>query len=56
MEAIGVLGGSLIGSIVTLLSQKVEQVFGYFFGSSKGSNIKNNALFAGLPGSLGGKK
>lgn len=56
MEAIGVLGGSLIGSIVTLLSQKVEQVFGYFFGSSKGSQSKTNTLSNGLASALSGKK
>lgn len=52
MEAIGVLGGSLIGSIVTLLSQKVEQVFGYFFGSSKGSHIKTDTLSNGLANAI----
>ena len=56
METIGVLGGSLIGSIVTLLSQKVEQVFGYFFGSSKGSNSKTNVLSNGLASALSNKK
>lgn len=52
MEAIGVLGGSLVGSIVTLLSQKVEQVFGYFFGSSKSSNNKTNTLSDSLTAAL----
>lgn len=56
METIGVLGGSLIGSIVTLLSQKVEQVFGYFFGSSKNSNTKTTALAENLTKSIDNKK
>jgi len=56
MESIGVLGGSLIGSIITLLSQKVEQVCGYFFGSSKGSQTKTNTLSANITKALNSKK
>lgn len=56
IESIGTLGGSIIGSIITLLSQKVEQVFSYFFGSSKGSQDKTSVLSDSLFGALNGKK
>jgi len=52
IESIGVLGGSLIGSIITLLAQKVEQVCGYFFGSSKGSQAKTNTMSANITKAL----
>jgi hypothetical protein len=39
---------SLIGSIVTLVGSNAQQVYSYFFGSSRGSQEKSGALAAAI--------
>ncbi|HCY84673.1 MAG TPA: hypothetical protein DHV36_06010 [Desulfobacteraceae bacterium] len=44
LHNIGEMAAGLIGILIGHLANKVEQVYGYFFGSSKGSHAKTGAL------------
>ena len=41
---------ALIGTVVGYVAANVQQVMGYFFGSSKGSADKTDALVAAVRG------